>query len=106
MKAVYRVTVPELKRVESSWFDRLIGKLPADPTQPTQFDNGMIVPVADVKVIVGTAKSTLATTVLEVGVTSVWNAALVTLLCVLAAQGLLYSWAVIARCPAVRRGCG
>ena len=99
MKAVYRVTVPELKRVESSWFDRLIGKLPADPTQPAQFDNGMIVPVADVKVIVGTADSTLATTVLEVGVTSVWNAALVTLLCVLAAQGLLYSWAVHRKVP-------
>jgi hypothetical protein len=99
MKAVYRVTVPELKRVESSWFDRLGGKLPADPTQPTQFDNGMIVPVADVKVIVGTAESTLATTVLEVGVTSVWNAALVTLLCVLAAQGLLYSWAVRRKVP-------
>ena len=99
MKAVYRVTVPELKRVDSSWFDRLSGKLPADPTQPTQFDNGMIVPVADVKVIVGTAESTLATTVLEVGVTSVWNAALVTLLCVLAAQGLLYSWAVHRKVP-------
>jgi hypothetical protein len=99
MKAVYRVTVPELKRVESSWFDRVSGRLPADPTQPTQFDNGMIVPVADVKVIVGTAESTLATTVLEVGVTSVWNAALVTLLCVLAAQGLLYSWAVRRKVP-------
>jgi hypothetical protein len=99
MKAVYRVTVPELKRVESSWFDRVSGKLPTDPTQPTQFDNGMIVPVADVKVIVGTAESTLATTVLEVGVTSVWNAALVTLLCVLAAQGLLYSWAVRRKVP-------
>jgi hypothetical protein len=99
MKAVYRVTVPELKRVESSWFDRVSGRLPADPTQPTQFDNGMIVPVADVKVIVGTAESTLATTVLEVGVTSVWNAALVTLLCVLAAQGLLYSWAVHREVP-------
>ena len=99
MKAVYRVTVPELKRVESSWFDRVSGRLPADPTQPTQFDNGMIVPVADVKVIVGTAESTLATTVLEVGVTSVWNAALVTLLCVLAAQGLLYSWAVHRKVP-------
>ncbi len=99
MKAVYRVTVPELKRVESSWFDRVSGRLPADPSQPTQFDNGMIVPVADVKVIVGTAESTLATTVLEVGVTSVWNAALVTLLCVLAAQGLLYSWAVRRKVP-------
>lgn len=99
MKAVYRVTVPELKRVDSSWFDRVSGKLPADPTQPTQFDNGMIVPVADVKVIVGTAESTLATTVLEVGVTSVWNAVLVTLLCVLAAQGLLYSWAVRRKVP-------
>ena len=99
MKAVYRVTVPELKRVDSSWFDRVSGKLPADPTQPTQFDNAMIVPVADVKVIVGTAESTLATTVLEVGVTSVWNAALVTLLCVLAAQGLLYSWAVHRKVP-------
>jgi hypothetical protein len=99
MKAVYRVTVPELKRVDSSWFDRVSGKLPADPTQPAQFDNGMIVPVADVKVIVGTAESTLATTVLEVGVTSVWNAALVTLLCVLAAQGLLYSWAVHRKVP-------
>src|SRR5687767_3837270 len=43
MKAVYRVTVPELKRVDSSWFDRVSGKLPADPTQPAQFDNGMIV---------------------------------------------------------------
>jgi hypothetical protein len=99
MKAVYRVTVPELKRVESSWFDRVSGKLPTDPTQPTQFDNGMIVPVADVKVIVGTAESTLATTVLEVGVTSVWNAVLVTLLCVLVAQGLLYSWAVHRKVP-------
>jgi hypothetical protein len=99
MKAVYRVTVPELKRVESSWFDRVSGKLPADPTQPAQFDNGMIVPVADVKVIVGTAESTLATTVLEVGVTSVWNAVLVTLLCVLGAQGLLYSWAVHRKVP-------
>jgi hypothetical protein len=99
MKAVYRVTVPELKRVDSSWFDRLGGKLPADPTQPAQFDNGMIVPVADVKVIVGTAESTLATTVLEVGVTSVWNAVLVTLVCVLVAQGLLYSWAVRRKVP-------
>ncbi len=99
MKAVYRVTVPELKRVGSSWFDRVSGKLPTDPTQPTQFDNGMIVPVADVKVIVGTAESTLATTVLEVGVTSVWNAVLVTLLCVLVAQGLLYSWAVHRKVP-------
>ena len=99
MKAVYRVTVPELKRVDSSWFDRVSGKLPADPTQPAQFDNGMIVPVADVKVIVGTAESTLATTVLEVGVTSVWNAVLVTLLCVLGAQGLLYSWAVHRKVP-------
>ena len=75
------------------------GKLPADPTQPAQFDNGMIVPVADVKVILGTAESTLATTVLEVGVTSVWNAVLVTLLCVLGAQGLLYSWAVRRKVP-------
>jgi hypothetical protein len=99
MKAVYRVTVPELKRVDSSWFDRVSGRLPADPTQPAQFDNGLIVPVADVKVIVGTAEATLATTVLEVGVTSVWNAALVTLLCVLVAQGLLYSWAVHRKVP-------
>jgi hypothetical protein len=99
MKAVYRVTVPELKRVDSSWFDRVSGKLPADPSQPAQFDNGMIVPVADVKVIVGAAESTLATTVLEVGITSVWNAALVTLLCVLVAQGLLYSWAVHRKVP-------
>ena len=99
MKAVYRVTVPDLKRVNSSWFDRLSGRLPADPTQPAQFDNGMIVPVADVKVIVGTAEATLATAILEVGVTSVWNAALVTLVCVLAAQGLLYSWAVSRKVP-------
>jgi Fibronectin type III domain len=98
-KAVYRAIVPELKRVESSWFDRLGGKLPADPTQPTQFDNGGIVPVADVKVIVGTADSTLATAVLEVGVTSVWNAVLVTLVCVLGAQGLLYAWAVSRKVP-------
>ena len=99
MKAVYRVTVPELKRVESSWFDRLMGKLPADPTQPAQFDNGMIVPVADVKVIVGTAESTLATAVLEVGVTSVWAAVLTTLLCVLVAHGLLYAWAASRKVP-------
>ena len=99
MKAVYRVTVPELKRVESSWFDRLGGRLPTDPTQPAQFDNGMTVPVADVKVIVGTADSTLANTVLEVGVTSVWNAVLVTLVCVLIAQALLYVWAVRRKVP-------
>jgi Fibronectin type III domain len=99
MKAVYRVTVPELKRVESSWFDRLGAWLPTDPTQPAHFDNGMIVPVADVKVIVGTADATLATTVLEVGVTSVWNAVLVTLLCVLVAQVLLYVWAVRRKVP-------
>lgn len=98
-KVVYRVTVPELKRVDSTWFERLTGRLPADPTQPTQFDNGMIVPVADVKVIVGTAEATLASTVLEVGVTSVWNSALVTLVCVLIAHGLLYSWATRRKVP-------
>lgn len=98
-KVVYRVTVPELKRVDTSWFDRLGGKLPTDPTQPAQFDNGMIVPVADVKVIVGTAESTLATAVLEVGVTSVWNAVLTTLVCVLVAHGLLYAWAVRRKVP-------
>ena len=98
-KAVYRVTVPELKRVDSSWFDRLSGKPPTDPSQPAQFDNGMIVPVADVKVIVGTAESTLATAVLEVGVTSVWNAVLVTLVSVLVAHGLLYAWAMSREVP-------
>ena len=99
MKAVYRVTVPDLKRVDSSWFERLRGKLPTDPTEPTQFDNGMIVPVADVKVIVGTSESTLATAVLEAGVTSVWNAILVTLVCVLIAHGLLYAWAARRKVP-------
>ncbi|MPZ31955.1 MAG: hypothetical protein GEV13_13305 [Rhodospirillales bacterium] len=100
MKAVYRATVPDaLKRVDSSWFGRLSGKLPTDPTQPAQFDNGMIVPVADVKVIVGTAESTLATAVLEVGVTSVWNAVLTTLVCVLVAHGLLYAWAASRAVP-------
>jgi len=98
-KVIYRVTVPELKRVDSSWLDRLTGKLPTDPTQPAQFDNAMIVPIADMKVIVGTADSTLANTVLEVGVTSVWNAVLVTLVSVLIAQALLYSWAVHRKVP-------
>ena len=59
----------------------------------------MIVPVADVKVIVATAEATLATTVLKVGVTSVWNAVLVTLVCVLIAQLLLYVWAVRRKVP-------
>lgn len=99
-KAVYRVTVPtDLKRVDSSWFDRLGDSVPTDPTQPAQFDNGKIVPVADVKVIVGTAESTLSNTVLKVGITSVWNAVLVTLVCVVVAQLLLYVWAVRRKVP-------
>jgi hypothetical protein len=92
-KAVYRVTVPDLKWVDSTWSERLRGKLPNDASQPTQFDNGGMVPVADVKVIVGSGDSTLATAVLEVGITSVWTASLMTLVCVLIAHALLYAWA-------------
>ncbi len=92
-KAVYRVTVPDLKWVDSTWSERLRRKPPTNAGQPTQFDNGGMVPVADVKVIVGSTDSTLATAFLEVGVTSVWTATLMTLVCVLIAHALLYIWA-------------
>jgi hypothetical protein len=101
-KAVYSVTVPDggsLPAVKSTWFERLSGAGPADPTQPTHFDNLMIVPIADAVVMVGTSDSLLASTVLQVGVTSVWNACVVTLVAVLIAQGLLYLWAVRRQVP-------
>ena len=102
-KAVYSVTVPNgsaLPRVASSWFDRLFGTLPSGPPpQPTRFDNGMIVPIADAIVIAGKSGSVLASTVLEVGVTSVWNACLVTLVAVAVAHVLLYVWAVSRNVP-------
>jgi len=99
-KAVYNVTVPNaLERVSSSWFDRLGGKLPDSARQPTHFDNGMIVPVADMKVIVGRSASILTTANLQVGVTSVWTASLTTLVCVLVAHALIYAWAARRNVP-------
>jgi Fibronectin type III domain len=100
-KGVYSVTVPQsLERVSFSWFDRLWGKLPEAKTQPTRFDNGMIVPVADVKVIVGkSSNSVLATAVLHVGITSIWTAFLTTLVCVVIAHALLYAWAMYRNVP-------
>jgi hypothetical protein len=102
-KVVYDVTLPDgsaLPAVRSSWFGRLLGVPPVtSPPQPTQFDNLMIVPIADAVVIVGTSDNVLAATVLQVGITSVWNAVLTTLVAVLVAHGLLYLWAVRRQVP-------
>jgi hypothetical protein len=102
-KAVYSVNLPDgsaLPAVKSSWFDRMFGPPPAaSQGQPTQFDNVMIVPIADARVIVGKSDKVLAATVLQVGITSVWNAILTTLVAVVIAHGLLYLWAVQRQVP-------
>jgi hypothetical protein len=98
-KAVFIVTVPNLERVKSSWFDRLSGKPAETADQPEQFDNGMIVPVADMKVVLVRSNAVVTTTVLDVGITSVWNAFLTTLVCILGMHALLYTWAVRRKVP-------
>ncbi|HEX9327987.1 MAG TPA: fibronectin type III domain-containing protein [Reyranella sp.] len=98
-KAVFSVTVPNLEPVKSSWFDRLRGKPAEAADQPERFDNGMMVPVADMKVVLVRSNVVVTTAVLDVGVTSVWTACLTTLVCILGAHALLYSWAKYQNVP-------
>lgn len=98
-KAVFSVTVPNLERVKSSWFSRLWGTPSEAGDQPDQFDTGMIVPVADMKVVLVRSNAVLTTAVVDVGVTSVWNAVIATLVCIVGAHAVLYAWAVRRKVP-------
>jgi hypothetical protein len=98
-KAVFMVTVPNLDRVKSSWFDRVSAKPAETGNQPDEFDSGMIVPVADMKVVLVRSNAVVTTAVLDVGITSVWNAFLTTLVCILGMHALLYVWAVRRKVP-------
>jgi Fibronectin type III domain len=97
-KAVFSVTVPNLPPVTSSWFGRFGGTTAAGD-QPDQFDTGMIVPLAEMKVVLVRANAVLTTAELEVGVTSVWNAVIATLVCIVGAHLVLYIWAVHRKVP-------
>lgn len=98
-KAVFSVTVPHLEPVQSSWFSRLWGTPPAAGNQPDQFDAGNIVPVADMKVVLVRSNAVLTAAVVDVGVTSVWNSVIATLVCVVGAHAVLYVWAVRRKVP-------
>ena len=97
-KAVFSVTVPDLPAVKSSWFSRFGGTTAAGD-QPDQFDTGMIVPLAEMKVVLVKANAVLTTADVEVGVTSVWNAVIATLVCIVGAHLVLYVWAVRRKVP-------
>lgn len=98
-RAVFSVTVPNLERVKSSWFGRLWGTPSGAGDQPDQFDNGMIVPVADMKVVLVRSNAVLTAAVVDVGITSVWNAVIATLVCIVGAHAVLYAWAVRRKVP-------
>ncbi len=98
-RAVYSVLVPDkLKEVAVPWYQRFAGGAP--PGSPVRFDAAMIVPLADLQIIVldKTGKR-IATSVQEVGITSVWAARTITLIAVAIAMALLYFWAKARQVP-------
>lgn len=96
-KAVYAITVPDagLPWVRSNWFGRLFGSGAVEPGDPDRYDAARIVPIADLRIVLGRQGAAAPVAVVDrpVGITSVWTAAGITGGTVLVTLFVLVLWA-------------
>jgi hypothetical protein len=93
--AVYAAAVPqELERVPSSWVDRFGALLGLNSPAAGRFDNTLVVPMAELRIMADGGKlATSLDVVRDVGITSVWTARMLAVLAVLVAIAVLDHWA-------------